>query len=442
MEKQITVMSKTAFAKMVERAYTTPPLLQGNKGTLASVITSHFAQMSLQNNVWKRDTFRALLLQLHAEGCFTLLKNPGFIAVLANISAFGNKTVRDIQGWKKETAVPEAQLASLIRYSFAKYPVPEFLEHVFNTDKKVHMYWYIQLGRGDSVLALSGFPVSYTSSMAHWFRLTPPTYTVPQAIRRAQALGYGATTERAEVIAWSVLANGFENEVFWAKVVQFVAKVKEEVSLDKLQVVLEHLEALRVQQPDINMKGRTWDALLRQAEMWKAEMVKRNDAAGYMQWKPAEITDFYKAEGNVVYRTVQLTSSEALYEEGYEMNHCIAEFTDDCALGEAAIFSLRAYNSNATDTDFRRILTIEVCLKTNDILEAKGKYNEMPTQEEDKLVKEWAAKEKLTFSCEYYDGFYEPPTEEVREEQYTVTINGWCIALGAIIVLLIRGCVA
>lgn len=89
-------MSKSAFIEMVESAYSITPTLQGNKGTIESVINSHFAQMSTKNNVWKRDTFRTLLLHLYTQRHFTILKNPGYIEVLANISAFGNKTVRDI----------------------------------------------------------------------------------------------------------------------------------------------------------------------------------------------------------------------------------------------------------------------------------------------------------------------------------------------------------
>src|SRR5690606_39338635 len=107
--------------------------------------------------------------------------------------------------------------------------VPEFMEHVFSTGSKVQMLWYIQLGRGDSVQQLSGFPVSFTKAMAHEFRLTPAGYTVEKAIRRAQALGYGATAKRAEAIAWSLLSENFEDEVFQTALVKYFAGVKEDI---------------------------------------------------------------------------------------------------------------------------------------------------------------------------------------------------------------------
>ncbi|WP_294734684.1 PcfJ domain-containing protein [uncultured Flavobacterium sp.] len=300
------------------------------------------------------------------------------------------------------------------------------------------MYWYIQLGRGDSVLALSGFPVKFRNSMAHAFRLTPPICTVAQAIRRAQALGYGATPERASLITWSALTDGFENEMFWKKVILFIAQVKEEMGLDKLQVVLEYLESLRVEQPEMNMKGRTWKALLSQAEVWKIEKARRLEAKGYMEWKCADIIDFYKQEENVIYKTVQLTSSEALYEEGYEMHHCVADYTDDCAVGDAAIFSLREYKTDDPQANFTRIATIDVCLQTNEITEAKGKYNEMPDQKTDDLIKEWAETAKLTVAYEFDDGFYDLPmaaAQEVREGESPET---WGIIIMGIIMIIIK----
>ncbi|AXG73894.1 hypothetical protein DVK85_06420 [Flavobacterium arcticum] len=407
MEPQITTMNTSSFTAMVDRAYGKEQELQGNRGTLESVITTHFAQMSAKNHLWKRDTFRMLLLHLYNESCFTILRSPDYIAVLANISSFGDKTVKDIQGWEKESFVPEEQLASLIKHCFAKYPTPEFLENVFASDNKIHMYWYVQLGRGDSVLTLSGFPVAFTNKMAHAFRLTPATYTVAQAIRRAQALGYGATAKRADVIAWSALADSFEAEYFWSTVVHFVVKVNEDVTIDKLQVVLEYLEMFRAQQPNMDMKGRTWEALLRQAEEWHTEMAKKRDAEGYEQWKRVAIADFYKEEDEVTYYIIQLINSVQLYEEGYEMSHCVADYTYDCANGSTAIFSLRKYAIGAAE--FERMVTIEVSPASREIVEAKGKYNEMPTQTQDKLIMEWAAKEKLKPEYEYYDGFYEPP---------------------------------
>lgn len=198
----IAIINKTTgFEALVERAYREQNTFQGFEGTLESAVRVHFSRMSTQNHVWKRDAFRQLLLMMYAKKCYAVLRNPSYIEVLANISAFGNKTVRNMDDWTKDSLVAEGQLKSLIRHCFAKYEVPAFMENVFSGDRKVYMLWYIQLGRGDSVQQLAAFPVKFTAKMAHEFRQTPDDYTVGQAIRRAQAVGFGATTERAEAIA-------------------------------------------------------------------------------------------------------------------------------------------------------------------------------------------------------------------------------------------------
>ena len=147
-----TAKNGTGFAAMVEHMYYEQPSLQGNRGTIKSVISSHFAQMSAQNHGWKRDTFRKLLLLMHSKKCYAVLRNPGFIEVLANISAFGNKMVRPAHGWVKDSLTAEGQLASLLRHCFAKFEVPEFMEYIFAGDNKVHMHWYIQLGKRPGIL--------------------------------------------------------------------------------------------------------------------------------------------------------------------------------------------------------------------------------------------------------------------------------------------------
>ena len=402
---------QTNFADMVERAFTKAPGLTGYKGTYESVIEAQFTRISA-SNITKRETLKRLLLHLYNKTCYTIIKTPDYLDVLANMSAFGGKMVRDIESWEKKGFVAEDQLTSLIQHCFAKYPVPQFLEPAFAGDKLLYMVWYVQLGAGKSVMELSSFPVVFTKKMAHYFRLTPPEYKVEQAIRRAQALGYGATIENAEAIAWSVLSAGFENEAFWDKVIKFIAKVKQAIPLDELQIVLYFLKQLRENQPDLTMKGRTWEALLRQAQEWNIEMNRRKHVEGHIEWSRAAISNYSVTKDGVTYAIIQLVNSEELYVEGYEMSHCVADYDQDCATGEIAIFSLRKY---AEKKAMERIATIEVDLIVKEVTQAKGKYNEDTADEADKLIKEWADKEGLSIA--YYPEYYEAPVPQQAQHQ-------------------------
>lgn len=390
----------TKFEALVETAYTERNTFPGFEGTLESAVKVHFSRMSAQNHLWKRDTFRQLLLMMYTKKCYAVLRNPSYIEVLANISAFGNKTVRDINSWTKDSLVAEGQLKSLIRHCFAQYEVPAFMENVFSGDSKVYMLWYIQLGRGDSVQNLCGFPVKFTARMAHEFRNTPGGYVIGKAIRRAQALGFGADAVRAEAIAWSSLSESFQHEEFYASVVQFVVNVKEEVAFNVLQHVLEYITAMRNENTTFSMKGRTWTALVRQANEWYLEMVKKREAEGNCQWKPAPIANYIVEDGDCTIKIIQLTSSEALYEEGAEMSHCVAEYDDACEEGRAAIFSVRKFANG--EEGFDTLATVEVFLEDMEIIQAKARFNQMICETSHAIISEWAHRERLAKGYEYY----------------------------------------
>jgi hypothetical protein len=389
----------TRFEALVERAYSERNAFVGFEGTLESAVMVHFSKMSAQNHIWRRDAFRKLLLLMYAKKCYAVLRNPSYITVLANISAFGNKTVRDIESWIKDSLVAEGQLKSLIRHCFAKFEVPAFMENVFAGESKVHMLWYIQLGRGDSVQQLAAFPVAFTGRMAHEFRQTPNNFSVAQAIRRAQATGFGASEERAEAIAWSSLAENFQHEAFYSTVINFIVNVNEEVAFDVLQHVLEYIEAMRVNNAVFAMKGRTWAALARQSAEWHVAMAKKREAEGRSQWIPAPIANYVVADGDCTIKIIQLLTSEALYEEGAEMSHCVAEYEDACEEGRTAIFSVRKFAEG--QAWYETLATVEVFLEDMEIVQAKAMYNEMICETAHAVISEWAHRERLAIAYEY-----------------------------------------
>ncbi|MXN92554.1 hypothetical protein GR160_15095 [Flavobacterium sp. Sd200] len=393
----------TGFTAMVERLYNSshPATIMGNRGTIESVLATHFAQMSTQNHIWKRDSFKTLLLVMHAKKCYAVLRNPAFIEVLANMSAFGNKTVRPIDGWVKDSLTPHGQLASLIRHCFAAYDVPEFLEYAFADGNKIHMLWYIQLGRGESIQKLSAFPVVFTKAMAHAFRQTPKHFTVAQAIRRAQAIGLGATAQTAEVVAWCNALEDITNVDFRTAVIRFAAKAKEPVTLDVLQKVTEYFAEMYRLDTNYSLKGRTWVSVTRQAEAYHAELAKRRAAEDYNGWEACGIANFEVVVKHETFRIVQLTNSEELYDEGYDMSHCVADYADDCAEGGSAIFSLRKFVRGKDG--YQTLATLEVLLPECNIVQAKARFNGNIDAQAHKIVVQWAVKEKLGVDYDYYD---------------------------------------
>lgn len=405
---QFAAKPKSAFTQLVERLFAENVKTVGNQGTIASVIETCFASMSQVQHTWKRETFRDLLLHLEAQGCYALLRDEVCINALANIASFGNKLVGEIAAWEKDSLEVEIQMSSLIKHCFAQYEVPEFMESVFYYENKKHIYWYVQLGRGESVLNLSNFPVKLTKKMAHEFKKAPSNYTVEKAIRWAQAKGYGATADMAETLAWGVLSEYFENEEFWAKVIRFFAQYKA-LPFHQVQEVLFYIHHQFEENKSYSFKGRNWDPLLRQSNEWHVEYHRKIAAQNRADWSPSGVNGFAKTvvfeEKTIEYNIVELVNSEALYEEGYEMSHCVAEYEYECILGNTAIFSLREKVAENMAT----LATIEVDVEAKSIVQAKARYNEYISSEAENLLVEWAKKEKLTLS---YDEYGEYPAQQ------------------------------
>ena len=399
---------KSAFTLLVERAYANYLNSTSNSGTIAYTIESCFATMKNVQHTSKRRAFRGLLLHLESQGCYALLRNESSIYALANIASFSGKFVDEIVLWKNTSIEVETQMSTIIKHCFAKYEVPEFLENVFYGENKVHMYWYVQLGRGDSVSKLGGFPIKLTKKIAFEFRNVPENYTVSQAIRWAQAKGLGASVTMAETLSWSTLSETFENESFWETVVLFFSKY-DKLPFDKVQEVLFYIKENFLEDHSFTTKGRTWEALVKQSDEWHIEYYKRQEAINGAQWKLSGINEFRKCvtvgDETFDYSVIELTNSEALYEEGYEMSHCVAEYEYDCIEGITAIFSIRKFSAAVVE----RLATIEVNLDTKYVEQAKARCNEPISAEAQEILEKWANTEKLILN---YEEVYIPPVNE------------------------------
>lgn len=405
-----TKKQKSAFTLLVERLYANYVTCTSNSGTIAYTIESCFATMKNVQHTSKRKAFKDLLLHMESQGCYALLRNESCIYTLANIASFSGKFVNQIGLWENNSLVVETQMSAIIKHCFAKYEVPEFLENVFYSDNKVHMFWYVQLGRGDSVFKLGGFPIKLTKKIAFEFRNVPENYTVFQGIRWAQAKGLGASDTMAETLSWSTLSESFDNETFWETVVLFFCKY-DKLPFDKVQEVVFYIKENFAENESFTMKGRTWEALVKQSDEWHIEYYKRQEAINGAQWKVSEINGFSKSVlvENVTfnYSLIELTNSEALYEEGYEMSHCVAEYEYDCIEGRTAIFSIRKSYADVVE----RLATIEVNLETRFIVQAKASYNDPISKEAKEIVEEWAKREKL--ELDYEEAYFAPPEENV-----------------------------
>lgn len=427
--------NKSKFVALVEIAYQTENCSIRYDGTVASLVWNGFSKMSATRNPWKRATFKSLLIHLHKEGAYKILRNHVYIDVLINMSVFGLKMIRPIENWSRPSFSPDEQIEDLIDHLFAKYPTPVFLITAFYESSLSKMLWYIKLGQGASVKELPNFPEYLTAKMVHFFKETPKGYSVSQALVRAQALGYGATEVIANRFAYSQLIEKEGNEMYWNEVIKFFAKAKEE-DLKDFAVVLNYLEFARIRNQSFSLKGRTFITITRDAQAWNAYTAKINAKASEVQWYPSGIKALnkHKVQGDkeVRYVTVELLSAEGLYEEGQEMHHCVGEYVDDCIGGDSAIFSLRKIENGT----FKRLATVEVNPKIWELVEANGSCNSELTHEAFSILKTWLSEADVKGWWDYEEknivhphqriGGGNPP-EEIGNWAFSNTVLRWII---------------
>lgn len=378
-----------AYLQLVERIYQEPNKPARYNGTIESMLREFFAQTSKTKYSWKRATFRQLLITMYDQKCYALLRDYQCVAVMHSISAFGNRLVREVDTWKKDGSHAYEQAESMVKHCFEIYEAPKFLLHSFFSSEKKHMLWYVQLARGKSVKSLSNMPIELSSKMAHEFRNAPSFFSVNEALRFAQARGLGATVKTAQLIAFSRLANRREDqEAFWAKAVAFFSK-EEDLKVNEVDEILDYLLHKYRENTKFSFKGRTFSSLKAQSEQWHQEVVLK-EQGGSFKWKPSGITPLYFSEyvndKKVVYKTEELLSSVALYEEGKEMHHCVAEYDTECEEGQCSIFSLQR---EIEGQPVERLATLEIELPSKMIVQAKAKYNDDPDPKAKELIDRW-----------------------------------------------------
>ncbi|HIC32301.1 MAG TPA: hypothetical protein EYO76_10330 [Flavobacteriaceae bacterium] len=382
-------LKQSAYIALVEKIYLEQNTPTRYNGSIESMLREFFSKTSNKKYLWKRETFKRLLVHVYNQKCFALLRCYDSVNVLHNISSFGNVTVRPIEDWEKISGNNNEQLNALIRHCFARYDVPKFLEQVFYTSEKKQMFWYVQLGKGKSVKSLSNIPVKLTSKMAHEFRNAPSYLTVNEALRYAQALGYGASTKVAKLIAFSRLSIiRDEDEDFWATVVQFFSKEKN-LEVNELNSIVDYLTFKYRENSSFSMKNRTYKSLLSQSEEWHRNVYLKQNGENY-SWEPSGIKPLYFEEivdnKKVVYKTEELLSSAALFDEGKTMKHCVAEYDEDCLEQSCAIFSLR---KEVEGEPIKRLVTLEVGLLNFEIVQAKAVCNQEPDKKSLELINYW-----------------------------------------------------
>jgi hypothetical protein len=381
------------------------------------------------------------------------LRNGGrLIYGLANLVRHHRRWLRPVESWTPQHRRRDGQFASLARHLLAHYDVPVFMDSVWFVGRRERglqrqewylsqgiderglqlQEWFIHVGMGGNIRDMDT-PIRLTRRMAHVFLAAPARDTVERNLRWAQVIGLGGDERLAQAILRTRLGRRFENDDFWSSVVLFlvnnammdpswVGPVVDYVHHMKYaprRVVQEGggVEEALPPQPEFIMKGRSATKLLGQVEAWHGQL-SREQYVDFQSWQPCgvrpfEVEDETEELGQLRWTVQELLSSWELAAEGRAMSHCVVSYSNQCAEGNIAVWSICAQRPGAAERE--NVLTVALDLEERTVTQARGRYNALPNQRpntaktrreaqtgyfallnrSDHILKEWIVHERL-----------------------------------------------
>jgi len=345
--------------------------------------------------------------------------NGDYLTALVHISEFNWMWQRNPDEWKPATKNRERQLSALLRYLFAKYEVPLFMDHPWkvdadNADTANQREWFINIGAGENIRTQRGLPIPMTKKMAHYFLQAPKDVTINEAIRWGQVVALGGDARVARGVLGTLMGRGFVNDNFWATVIKFFIDnpfldvhhygpicdyINHKKYTGRRRVWQgDELVTIGPDQPNLTMKRRDPQALLDQVERWHAELNRSRYRQDDYTWDSCGINgyDSKNKKTGKAWVIVELLSTNELRSEGQQMGHCVGSYGYACKDGRTAIFA--ASHREDEYCSLKKELTIEVDVVNRQILQARKKFNKAPTEKDFEVMEKWAHKEKLTIS--------------------------------------------
>ena len=354
-------------------------------------------------------------LLLHVDRFINVLKNKRFYPVgshrlllhgLLALAYHHRRWMRPLEEWRCGPSVdghprPADQFSSLLRHLLARYDVPYFMDAAFfeGLDARglQQQEWFMHIAGGGSIRDLD-MPLKLTRRMAHLLLSVPDHFRseIEHTLRWVQMIGMGGDPPLARTILRTRLGRNFDHDEFWSTVVLFLANnammdpgcvgplvdYVYNMKFAPRRVVQEEggVEEAPPPQPNFTMKGRRATKLLRQVDAWHGHL-SREENVIFQSWPPCGLRPYEMEEelediGRVRWTAQELLSSWELAAEGRAMSHCVVSYSDQCADGKTAIWSICAQRQRQEERE--SVLTVAVDVQSRTITQARGRHNMLP----------------------------------------------------------------
>jgi hypothetical protein len=388
--------------------------LRTDLGVMASLFDAirqgDYAASPLQPDV---DVLRDLLLFCRVEtDLLTAPDAPSYANALLALSAHHRDWIRPLRDWRRASHNVGRQFRSLIRHLIACYDVPTFLDAAWleglTIDAVKHQGWYKHMASGQNIRTAPDLPIPLTKMQAHHFLRAPDDFDIPSAFRWAVIVDLGGDERMVRSILGTWIGTTYSLDEFWLSVfrfftanpmldpahhgpiVDFLRHHRFEPSVPNPLAGQPGEPDLIPAQPNLSMKGRTPESVLRAMREWHRSLMQGQAKTTPISWKRSGFPSFEwrdgPAEDDRVYRIVELLTSSELLVEGQAMRHCVASYTNSCATGRTSIWSLQKSIESGRVV---RLVTIEVSNNRSAIVQVRGRCNRLPNEGEMTLLNSW-----------------------------------------------------
>jgi hypothetical protein len=335
------------------------------------------------------------------------------VEALVNLSRFGGAHIRTMANWPGTSGSWRQAVSSVAHHLICRYPVPPFLAEAWyaaDACAERKREWFVAHARGASFRSLD-LPITMTRKMEHIFLASHDHLGVEHAIRRAELLGLGAPDELAQAVLATRSAKDLRNGDFWRTVWHFLIANGKAIEKTQIGPIIDFIQAIRHErvvvetpegivfrdppQPSFSMKGRTVQSILGLMRDWHRSLGIGN---GGLTWGPSPLRPMLIEEPGedpsaapVVWQLFELTSGAQLRMEGAALRHCVASYADRCWRGSSRIWSLRRSRGERV----QHVLTVEVDMRKRAVVQARGWRNRAASGKPQRLLRDWAIRERL-----------------------------------------------
>lgn len=329
-------------------------------------------------------------------------------------------SLRRADTYQPKTYNEGRRIIGLINHVYSRYPAPWFLYRCALTDaaeediygrctyadkkaeqrRKRDQEWLVAVLQGKSLFKAAKSHM--TRMEAHHFLLAPTNFTVEEALLYARAAAAGVPHAFLPS-----LVGDFGNEWLLRRIgarlhdlLRFLAEALPQMGPRERIEVRDYL-VHALEDKKFSLKGRTLRSVLNLCEEWH----KENYFSGtcrYMEWPQRYKPKQLQLAGEWV-EIVELTNTRLLSEEGRTQLHCVFSYGEYCMDGTSAIVSFRWLGHSKGNKSTRRV-TAEISPERKELVQLRGRANSLPSQQQLRVIKEWAADKGLRLNDPTLEG--------------------------------------